>query len=46
MNESKSTAETLSGDKDAQAKLASEAEKMTESDAKNNFLKNLNNRCE
>jgi hypothetical protein len=46
MNESKSTAETLSGDKDAQAKLASEAEKMTEAEAKNNFLKNLNNRCE
>lgn len=46
MNESKSTAETLSGDKDAQAKLASEAEKMTAAEAKNNFLKNLNNRCE
>ena len=46
MNESKSTAETLSGDKDAQAKLASEAEKMTAAEAQNNFLKNLNNRCE
>ena len=45
MNESKSTAETLSNDKDAQAKLASEAEKMSEAEAKNNFLKNLNNRC-
>lgn len=46
MNESKSNAETLAGDKDAQAKLASEAEKMTAADAQNNFLKNLNNRCE
>ena len=46
MNESKSTAETLSGDKDAQAKLASEAEKMTAAEAQNNFLKNLENRCE
>lgn len=46
MNESKSNAETLANDKDAQAKLASEAEKMSADEAQNNFLKNLNNRCE
>ncbi len=38
MNESKSNAETLANDKDAQAKLASDAEKMTKAQAQNNFL--------
>jgi len=46
MNESKSNAETLSNDKDAQAKLASDAEKMSKADVKNNFLDKLKNRCE
>jgi hypothetical protein len=46
MNESRSNAETLSNDKDAQAKLASEAEKMSKADVKNNFLDKLKNRCE
>ncbi len=46
MNESKSNAETLSNDKDAQAKLASDAEKMAKADVKNNFLDKLKNRCE
>ncbi len=46
MNESKSNAETLANDKDAQAKLASEAEKMSTAQAQNNFLNNLKNRCE
>jgi len=46
MTESKSNAETLSNDKDAQAKLASEAEKMSKAEVKNNFLDKLKNRCE